>query len=390
MERRIENNFRRFMKNFLFIKNSKERNFGLDLLRAIAITMVMITHSITFFPDKLAQKISFFIFDGVSIFFVLSGFLIGGIFIRSIENNSNIKSYSSFLLSFWKKRWLRTIPNYYFILTILIIIFLLKGRKIEINIYEYYFFAQNLAWKHPNFFPEAWSLSVEEWFYLIVPITILFFYAFSKKLERTIYFVSFSIILLITVLRYLKFQNIGNIDYDLEYRKIVLYRLDSIMYGVVASSIFHYHKTIWRKYKNIFFILGIVILLLNQMYLKYSPSDLYLTNTLFIVESISVMLILPFVYYLKINNKCIIYIIFHIAIISYSMYLINYSIVKYELMNFINWDAIYLYILKFTSYAHSIIYILKYLTFWMLTILISTLNYKYFELPIMRIRNSNY
>ncbi|MDG1661044.1 MAG: hypothetical protein P8H40_06680 [Winogradskyella sp.] len=50
---------------------------------------------------------------GVDIFFVLSGFLIGGILLRKLEAGQT--SFSD-LVRFWKRRWLRTFPNYFVVL----------------------------------------------------------------------------------------------------------------------------------------------------------------------------------------------------------------------------------------------------------------------------------
>lgn len=372
--------------SILLISQDNKRNVGLDLLRSVAILMVMILHGNMLLPSYITEKISFFILDGVSIFFVLSGFLIGGIFIRSIEKENHHKL--NFILNFWKKRWLRTIPNYYFILSLLIISLILQGKSIEAYYFKYYLFIQNLFWKHPNFYPEAWSLAVEEWFYLTVPLIILFFYKFSKNLKKTIFLSSFLIIIIVSILRYVKYKNVGiTTEYDLEYRKIVLYRLDGLMYGVISAVFFHYYKNIWKKYKNIFMIIGVALLLFNQIYLFRFSNHFYLTNIIFIIEALSISFILPFIFYIQIRNKYIKYIIFHVAIISYSMYLINYSIVEHGLMTFINWNSLYISIIKYTSFSHTIIWILKYLTFWGLTILLSTLNYKYFEIPTMKLRD---
>lgn len=372
---------------FFKLEIDHKRIFGLDLLRFFAIMMVMFIHGNLLLPEYIVEKISLFLIDGVSIFFVLSGFLIGGIFIRSIESAKKIKL--KFIFSFWTKRWLRTLPNYYLILTILVLIFLINNRKIEANIIEYYLFIQNLKWPQSSFFPESWSLAVEEWFYLTIPIIILFVYNFLKNLEKTIYYTSFFIILSVSILRYLKFQEIGNINYDLEYRKIVIYRLDSLMYGVAASSFFYYHRYYWKKFKNYLVIIGMLVLLINKIYLNYYSSGFYLVNIVFIIESISIILILPFMYYLQVNNNFFRYLIFHIAMISYSMYLINYSIVQYELIPIINWKNLYIFLSKYTYFAHTIIWLLKYGIFWLLTIFLSTLNYKYFEVPIMKLRDKS-
>ena len=65
------------------MKEDKKRNFGLDLLRSISIISVLLSHFIILFPD-FSYKTPFHIMSyfGVEIFFVLSGFLIGGIILR--------------------------------------------------------------------------------------------------------------------------------------------------------------------------------------------------------------------------------------------------------------------------------------------------------------------
>ena len=90
------------------------RVFGLDFLRAIAISLVLISHiSLLLFPtsDNFFLKIiRIFGAVGVDLFFVLSGFLIGGILLKHIDlNKTNFKD----LLIFWKWRWFRTVvsPN---------------------------------------------------------------------------------------------------------------------------------------------------------------------------------------------------------------------------------------------------------------------------------------
>lgn len=74
---------------------------------------------------------------------------------------------------FWLRRWFRTIPNYYlfFLVNFLLAIY---GVTTDGYIFSPLWFSQNLAWEEENrkFFGEAWSLALDEWFYLAMPIIV--------------------------------------------------------------------------------------------------------------------------------------------------------------------------------------------------------------------------
>ena len=87
------------------------RHFGLDVIRALAISLVLISHinGITsHLPVQLPNIFNHInLPDGVDLFFVLSGFLIGRILLKT-----DWESFSS-IKNFWKRRFLRTLPNYF-------------------------------------------------------------------------------------------------------------------------------------------------------------------------------------------------------------------------------------------------------------------------------------
>ena len=139
-----------FLK-ILKIETSQDRVFGLDLLRAIAIVMVMLLHGNSYLPPVIGEIIGFFIIDGVSIFFVLSGFLIGGIFIKLLKRTHTKEINLKFLMNFLMRRWLRTLPNYYLVLTIIILFFLVNNLPIShYSMYKYFLFFQNFSTPHPK------------------------------------------------------------------------------------------------------------------------------------------------------------------------------------------------------------------------------------------------
>jgi peptidoglycan/LPS O-acetylase OafA/YrhL len=152
---------------------------NLDGLRGIASISVLIFH---FFYDKkltsdienilFAQKLTELLQHGVTLFFVLSGFVITRILI-------NNKKDSNYFSSFYKRRALRIFPLYYLYLIVHYYIFpylIGMGPNLEFERQiPVYLYLHNLNWltgfkaSGPGQF---WSLAVEEHFYLIWPLVI--------------------------------------------------------------------------------------------------------------------------------------------------------------------------------------------------------------------------
>lgn len=129
------------------------------------------------------------------------------------------------------------------------------------------------------------------------------------------------------------------------------------------------------------------MLLFNQIYQNLNPSPFYTTNISFIFESLSVMLLLPTFYGLKLKNKKLKYVITHISISSYSMYLVNLTICRIIILNPKIWEPLYDILKTISSNAHTVIWGTKYLIYWIVTILFSTILYKYYEVPTTKLRD---
>lgn len=375
--------------NFFKLDQGHNRVFGLDLLRFIAIIMVLIGHSLIFVPQEYKIKVYGFLLDGVSIFFVLSGFLIGGILIKQLEKSK--PNYAG-LVEFWKRRWLRTLPAYLVVLLFLLIYTaIVLPDNLPSDWYKFFFFLQNFFAERPGFFAEAWSLSIEEWFYLTIPFilfTVLYFT--NSPVKWTVLIVSILVVIAITYFRVYLYHayNFSGKEADIEafkdYMQLnieysVVPRLDSIMYGVIASFIAFYYPKIWQnKFNILLFIIGIGIL----YYTKYNMGKSYLIYAAVWVsslKSLGVFLMLPFLSNLKSGGKITSFITYF-SLISYSLYLVNLNVVVNVIIkNTINGTFS-------GKYVQNDYWYIDYILFWIITIAISHTMYKLVEVPFIKLR----
>lgn len=372
------------MRNIFKIEFDQNRVFGLDLLRAFAILFVVIGHGIGLLPSKIGAFVSLFMYDGVSMFFVLSGFLIGGILIKLFDDNGiNLHN----LKKFWIRRWFRTLPNYFFILLILCLLHLFFGSDFTFwSVNRYFIFSQNIFTNHPMwFFPEAWSLSVEEWFYLILPLLVIGLTILLKNsIKQGVLYTCILVIVAITLFRFYRYSNVALNDigeWDLMFRKQVSTRLDSLMFGVLGAYMNYYYYSLWVKYKNSLLFIGIAIYLLTKFVIpRYTVfNDIYTCVFVFNLISIATLFLLPYLNELKKGKGVFYKPITYISLTSYSMYLINLTLVQRWIIGQISWES-----LINNSY---LVWILRYGFYWVLVIGLSILIYKYFELPMMALRD---
>lgn len=348
---------------------------GLDLMRSIAILLVVIGHNLIFIPIHIRNYLSPFLLDGVSLFFVLSGYLIGKILWEKLPDKSiNSKD----LFHFWKRRWMRTLPNYFSILIIIIILSKLLDKEINVNLFQYFLFLQNLFTpQSEGFFPESWSLAVEEWFYILLPIFLLIFSYF--KVERLkVFYLSFFVFFIISFLFRLYIYDSGMLVdihmFDILIRKTVIGRLDSIFFGVISYIIIDILKiSSLEKHKALLFF-SIILIVTNEYIKIFIPSDFYLAVFYFPVESIAICLSLPYFIKVKISNRTLSSIVKITSKLSYSMYLVNFSLIKILVLDSVIINDIFLN--RF----------IKLILFIPLTYIVAYLAYNYIEKPFMKLR----
>lgn len=321
---------------------------------------------------------------------MLSGFLIGGTLIK-ILNKGNI-SFNT-LLNFWTRRWLRTLPNYLFILIILIILKLHFSADFKItNALPFFVFIQNIYKPSLSFFTESWSLSVEEWFYLLIPPLLFFLtWLFKFKVKSIILLTAISLILSVTIFRYYRFTMEPipqtKADWGALFYFPVSTRIDSIMFGLMGAYVTFYHHDIWVKFKLPLFYFGLSLFLVDKLvFTNLGYATMYTCLFSFTTLSVGTLCMLPFMSQIKTGSGILYKSITYTSLISYSMYLINFSLISYFGLNIVfgalNHVGIHLGVQQ--------AYILRFLIFIISTFTFSILLYKYIEQPFMRMRKKEH
>lgn len=220
------------------------RNIGLDICRTIAILLVVLGHMLGHSqPNLTLQSYSSFGIFGVDLFFALSGFLIGRILIT--ESRDWGENHHGGLQQFWYRRWMRTLPLYFFFLPI----WMYVQQETSLNdVLPYLVFSQNLAWPMPNFFSLTWSLAVEEWFYFLFPLLLLIFLGLGQSSKASALWAIVLFIVLPFLARLQVPETIsGAYSFDEGLRHVVVYRLDAIGCGVGIAYIFCHHRALFDK-----------------------------------------------------------------------------------------------------------------------------------------------
>lgn len=360
------------------------RYIGFDLMRTTAVMLVLLSHSLSFLPFTWLKEylFTFMGFVGVEIFFVLSGFLIGNIMYKAFHK----KLDKNGLKVFWIRRWFRTLPLYYIVLALNIVLtILIDGlNNVPLTALLFPLFLQNFLWPHPYFFIPAWSLTIEEYFYLLFPLLLFFFLNIRKIAFRQSFLLMiilfFAIPLLLRIVSFLLLES-GYIQqmrpgfqahWDLHIRRITLFRLDAIAMGVFTAYLMNNYKAFLHKYKNLL-MLASVILLTGSVWLYYSfvhPDRINIISAILIFPmfSIGFALAMPWLQYMKTMGIWSAPVTF-ISKISYSVYLLH------TLLS----DFLFKYIYK---ESYTLPYqLLIWLLFIATSMAISALSYRYIELP---------
>ena len=242
----------------------KKRRYitGLDGIRAIAVIMVLAYHL------KLALFKSGFL--GVTVFFVLSGYLITGILISEVEEEGTID-----LKNFWLRRIRRLVPAVMSMAVVIIFVSAVVNRIIftkgckdflasvlgfnnwwQIFNKVSYFEAAGV----PSPFTHCWSLAIETQFYLIYPLIFLEIYKLAKsrgegRAKRGLLFAGVTLLLaLISVILMIVLfdpqQDASRVYYGTDTRAF------SLLFGALLAILWEYRMVPRKLSASVNMVLG--------------------------------------------------------------------------------------------------------------------------------------
>jgi len=249
----------------------RQRQPGLDLLRALAIIIVVIYHAgIMGFP--LPGRVHRWGWIGVDLFFVLSGYLIGGQLLGELAHDNRLN-----LPRFYTRRALRILPAYFAILAIYFLLPVWREYPdMAQPLWKFLFSVQNIALHGGTAFSHAWSLAVEDQFYLALPFLLLVLF----WRPRAAIILSCVILLGSIALRaFLASQN-PSLDGGVSFRGFQAWiyyptwtRLDPLVFGVIIAAIEKFRPRLWERLTNLAVWLGLPALALIAYALWLGEGD---------------------------------------------------------------------------------------------------------------------
>ncbi len=305
--------------------DSCNRLANLDLLRFVAVAMVLMRHA--WWPDKSGPAIDSEhiknIFwqirsggwAGVDLFFVLSGYLVSGLLFKEHIKNG-VLGYKRFII----RRSFKIYPPFIVLIAITILVGFaaqqpVAGRAIVSEL----LFLQNYwlsLWNH------TWSLAVEEHFYLILP-SILMVIMGARRHNKDTFKPIISIVLVFAVLGLA--LRIWNANEQFSYKTHLApthLRIDSLWCGVLISYLYHYRYQCLCKVARWRWILLLAgIMLMAPPYFRPLEQSRFIYTAGFMLNAWGASLILTSLLFVNLGNGYTVRCLSKIGKHSYSIYL---------------------------------------------------------------------
>ncbi|SFD10623.1 Peptidoglycan/LPS O-acetylase OafA/YrhL, contains acyltransferase and SGNH-hydrolase domains [Massilia yuzhufengensis] len=224
------------------------RIHGLDTLRALAVTLVVLHHYVLFVSDAPTFGwVGEIGWVGVDLFFALSGYLIGNQIFAALRSPGGFS-----LKHFYARRLLRTLPNYWVVLALYFLWPAFRGDAPLLPLWKYLAFVQNFALEPGSAFSHSWSLAIEEQFYLLLPAVALLGALWGGSLRLAWVAIALAFAAGMLVRAELWQDLVGGQKYQLYfYFKHIYYsslcRFDELLAGVALALLRNHHPAAWGR-----------------------------------------------------------------------------------------------------------------------------------------------
>ena len=338
----------------------------LDTIRCYAVFAVVFAHIFSIWtwrsPDEVAAPLGY---AGVVVFFVLSGFLITRLLMRESPDKTLTQSF----LHFYARRCLRIFPIYYLYLAV--VFYFNLADIAQVSFYPWLYLSNFYIYEHGwiDAHSHIWSLSVEEQFYLVAPLLVLFWRNNTRAL-----FILFSAIILTALIArlylttqtghitevftlacvdYLAIGGVLAVAYEKIGERIQPFGMPLVIWGIIIYFTTYFLKTQFAWGDLLFWSLG-------RMSLALFGAGLVIM-ALYGKEKFSLL-----------HNSFTI----RMGVISYGIYLYHNILIKY-----------YADIARFFAIELGNSLTLKVITSLIITIALAEVSYRIIELPLLKLKN---
>jgi peptidoglycan/LPS O-acetylase OafA/YrhL len=352
-----------------------KRVFEIDVLRGIAVILVMFRHFHTTDYKVRIPVLQNIGWIGVDLFFVLSGFLISTLLYKEIDKHGNINFKRFFI-----RRGFKIYPSFYFLILFTVIVKLISGKEIESReLVAECFFLQSYI---KGMLVHTWSLGVEEHFYIFLPLLLIVFVKVSKQKMMNTGFISLAFIVIATFCLFIRCYNVYFTPLEL-YKNIfnTHVRMDSLFFGVLLSYYYRYNnpllKSIVCKYYPVFVLYCILVIPVAYF---FDVTSVFIVSVGFTLLYIAFGMVLLLALFAKdifntevVINSSVLKLIALIGFYSYTIYL--WHIPAEAILNRLN---IYY---KWNIYLGFALYLV-------ISVVAGVISSKIIEIPALRIRDN--
>jgi peptidoglycan/LPS O-acetylase OafA/YrhL len=236
---------------------------GLDTLRALAVSLVVLHHYVLFVSRRPTFGwLGEIGWAGVDLFFALSGYLIGNQIFKAIRSSAGFS-----LKNFYARRFLRTLPNFWVVLALYALWPAFRGEAPLLPLWKYLSFTQNFHLEPGTAFSHAWSLAIEEQFYMVLPAAALVAASMRRRLGWAWLAIGAAFVAGMATRGQIWHDVVEDQRYwSHHYYKYIYYstfcRFDELLAGVALALVKNYHAAAWRRltsFGNATLALGVAV-----------------------------------------------------------------------------------------------------------------------------------